>query len=75
MSREQLTTASRAIVAGSTALAASEACGSAVEGRPVADEPVTPPPTSLVNLAKITLDNPGQKVSLKKKGASFGTSS
>ena len=53
-------------------------------GIDVADEPPTPGPTRTlapapapvsptpVSLAKITLDKPGQKVSLEKKGAGFG---
>ena len=42
-------------------------------GIDVADEPApAPPPPPPVSLAKITLDKPGQKVSLEKKGASFG---
>lgn len=45
-------------------------------GIDVADEPapkpVPPAPKPSVSLAKITLDKPGQKVSLEKKGAGFG---
>ena len=44
-------------------------------GIDVADEPAPPPPPpppKPVSLAKITLDKPGQKVSLEKTGASFG---
>ncbi len=33
---------------------------------------VPPPPSSPVRLSKVTLDKPGQTVSLEKKGASFG---
>lgn len=34
--------------------------------------PPPPPPTAPVRLSKVTLDKPGQTVSLEKKGAAFG---
>ncbi|KQM63386.1 universal stress protein [Sphingomonas sp. Leaf17] len=41
------------------------------EDAPAAPPPPAPAPTP-VRLSKVTLDKPGQKISLEKKGASFG---
>ncbi|MFS2108892.1 TerD family protein [Sphingomonas sp. Sphisp140] len=37
-----------------------------------ASPPPPPPPSAPVNLSKVTLEKPGQTVSLEKRGASFG---
>ena len=44
----------------------------AEEAPPPVPAPPPPPPPTPVRLSKVTLDKPGQAVSLEKKGASFG---